>query len=796
MSHENSPHNSEHTTSADEVDTTTSSDIEIISQISTLSLFGTRNNCYGDKTYSSASSNGLASPSNHGSHAKSIKVHNRSDSGSSKGGDDFVNVDYVRGGYVEVSHRKRNPEEMGHLVRENENLMRKLGELAEVLESRERKLMEVTRENVDLKEDKCILKSQLSQLEDVLKSEKEDVEDISKEFSKRIADSENKFQQACKEKEFLKKNLQEIELRRRTDNSSYDKVIQEKEETITELLAEGEKLSKQQLQSNNLVKKLRNKEKESDNIIKNLKQKNEEQKVKIANFESVISGLVDTDKQQLETINQLNLLAQTNQETIFKLKNDLEDSQAQAISFKSALDNSYKEMSELQKRRMLEAGEAQKLALSEEEMERMREEIANEKERSKQVQLQLRAQVDELRESLHMIEGDEVKKEMLLKQEITELQKRLQESENKNQELSQNVSVSTKPLLRQLETLQNTYRNHCSAHEKTEKILNEKLAEQDEQLNYCLEREKMTSEKYKEVVNKLSSSDLELSLLRREKDGLEECLKEALDKMTSFERSNTHSMTHKDNLIKSLENEVNQFKKEKLMLEGKLDIETSKLESEKKRTVLLLQQINEKESLLKLNQGKSNQVTEHSFHSESRASTPLDEKLHSNHSSFLDFNPPSEQTTPSATPTTPSEIITPFKTHYKSFNRQSVYESSRGMLGTSLVENLQSMLKMRALEINQLQNNIEELERTRDSLSDQVVNLTIKNEKLNEKLVQLEEMKVEFEGMTGRYNALLQMYGEKEEQVQELTLDLQEFKQIYKQQVWSLLISDLSPSLL
>ena len=37
--------------------------------------------------------------------------------------------------------------------------------------------------------------------------------------------------------------------------------------------------------------------------------------------------------------------------------------------------------------------------------------------------------------------------------------------------------------------------------------------------------------------------------------------------------------------------------------------------------------------------------------------------------------------------------------------------------------------------------------------------------------------------MDQRYNALLQMYGEKEEQVQELKLDLSDLKEMYKSQV-------------
>lgn len=37
--------------------------------------------------------------------------------------------------------------------------------------------------------------------------------------------------------------------------------------------------------------------------------------------------------------------------------------------------------------------------------------------------------------------------------------------------------------------------------------------------------------------------------------------------------------------------------------------------------------------------------------------------------------------------------------------------------------------------------------------------------------------------LNGRYQALLQMYGEKEEQVTELSMDLMDVKQMYKQQV-------------
>jgi hypothetical protein len=50
-----------------------------------------------------------------------------------------------------------------------------------------------------------------------------------------------------------------------------ESLVAEKDEIIRELREEGEKLSKQQLQHSNIIKKLRAKEKETDNTMKNQK---------------------------------------------------------------------------------------------------------------------------------------------------------------------------------------------------------------------------------------------------------------------------------------------------------------------------------------------------------------------------------------------------------------------------------------------------------------------------------------------------------------------------------------------
>lgn len=71
----------------------------------------------------------------------------------------------------------------------------------------------------------------------------------------------------------MRKNLDQLKLEAASRLSSQEmsNINAEKDEIIKELREEGEKLSKQQLQHSNIIKKLRVKEKETDAIIKSQK---------------------------------------------------------------------------------------------------------------------------------------------------------------------------------------------------------------------------------------------------------------------------------------------------------------------------------------------------------------------------------------------------------------------------------------------------------------------------------------------------------------------------------------------
>lgn len=238
-------------TSGDELETTTSSDIEIISSPngdSSSVQSGSRQSpaklqkfrCSGDQT--------SAIEMLFGKSAKTkTKGHNRELSETSSHSDD--------------SHSS-----------EIDRLLKRVSEMTEILEAREAKLIDTTRRNAELQELNIELKHQL---ENILSKQVDsaDINLVTEEYTQRLSALERKFQQAIREKDILRKQLEQArqDAATRMSKGELETLINEKDETIKELRHEGEKLSKQQLQHSNIIKKLRAKEKENESSIKHLK---------------------------------------------------------------------------------------------------------------------------------------------------------------------------------------------------------------------------------------------------------------------------------------------------------------------------------------------------------------------------------------------------------------------------------------------------------------------------------------------------------------------------------------------
>lgn len=650
---------------------------------------------------------------------------------------------------------------------QQQKLIKKIAELTEILQARESKLVQLSKDNNDMMETNNILRNQIQQLEELRETETEDVNSVSSEFTKRLSEAEKKINQVIREKDSMKKQLQDTqeELAKQTKENSQQ--VQEKDQQISELLQEGEKLSKQQLQSNNIIKKLRAKEKENDSLITSQKKKLEEQKTELEHLRKVCEVKDDLEKKQTEAINQLNSAVQKQEREKSKLKSDLEDAQERVRGLQTALDNSYKEIAELHRSNAAQDSKAAETALSLEMQvrEELKAQLEQERKSNKQEKESLITQIEDLRLTVSRMEKEHNRREDLLRQEISDLQRHLQEDEARNQDLTQNVTSATRPLLRQIENLQSTYAAQSVSWEKVEKNLSDRLVENQTHLAMVTEKERSANEKVMELSTQVATLESQSSRLRQDKAQLTAQLEMLKSKIQVLEDAK-HSETAQIEAIKQqMSQEISDLRKEKVFLETQLDMEKNRVDQERKKLTLAHEQIAQLERDLQRPQSRGSVSPQSVSRSESVAGDPGPMSI-----SF------------SQDDLERSFVMSPVS------SRSTLYESVRqGGGATNLIDSLQSQLKQRDGEIFQLRSDIQQLERTRESMARELVNLTNQNEEIMEKIEELPLLKKQYEELNQRYDALLQMYGEKVEEADELRLDLQDVKEMYKLQIDHLL---------
>uniref|UniRef100_A0A665U3D1 TATA element modulatory factor 1 TATA binding domain-containing protein n=1 Tax=Echeneis naucrates TaxID=173247 RepID=A0A665U3D1_ECHNA len=646
-----------------------------------------------------------------------------------------------------------------------------INELSGRLEKRESQLLAVSKDKARLEEECDNLKDEVISL----KEETSTVQSLKDEFTQRIADSERKAQLACKERDIAKKEIKGLreELSTRLNSSDTMEIIKEKEEQIRGLLEEGEKLSKQQLQHSNIIKKLRVKEKESDSKIIKQQKKMKEFEEELKHLQQVLDGKEEVEKQHRENIKKLNVVVERQEKELSRLQSDSEELLEKNRSLQAALDNSYKELAELHKANASRASEAEEVALSRETQAKELLSLALEKaqEEARMQQEALANQVADLRLALQRAEQQQARKEDYLREEISELQQRLQEAENRNQELSQSVTSATRPLLRQIENLQASLGGQTASWEKLEKNISDRLADAQAQLAVAVEKERSAVEELLSIKSQLASLESQNTLLRQEKARHLAQLETEKNKREKLEDDSSREHIELENLRGEHSRMLEEAKKEKLLLSNQLEMEKMKVEQEKKKCYLAQEALKEKER----------KAITHSVGEHAASSTPS----LSRSSSISGPDNAGLQTPVLSQDSLDHSLGT--MTMSISMSGTNLYEAARLSGGSSIFENLQSQLKLREGEISQLQLEISSLERSRSVMAEELVRLTNQNDEMEDKVKEIPKLKIQLKDLEQRHNTILQMYGEKAEEAEELRLDLEDVKNMYKTQIDELL---------
>lgn len=715
-------------TSGDDMDTnTTSSSIEIISSP------------YGDNSsYGAATSTSRASPSKHPYRPSPAR---RGDN------------ELLAGGRGVQTHR-RAPSETSSEDTEAERLQKKISEMSEVLEARELKLLTLSKQHSDLNETTS-----------KLKFENDNMARMNEEFTQRLATLEKQYQQVMTEKENLRRQVEATKLA-----ATRQGLDEDKDEIIAQLRSEGAALSRQQMLLTTSVRKLRAAEKEANKTRDSLRAELDSRTADLERLQKLVQAKEEVERSQIEAVNQLT-------KTNARLERDVTSLQQQLDTLTSTLIESQKELqirsaalSDLEHR--LETNTS---SVEEKLRQELEVDINVEVERREQVERSM----EHLRQSMMASEQEYTQRIEKLRQENLAALHRLEEAKLLNEQLTESMISATTPLTQQIETLTSAHAQAAEAWEEEERRLNEKINELNSRLSSLKHIERNVKESSMAMTSKISALESKLESEHRDVLRLREQLQTVNEDIEKLNKEKESALQAKDAQIKSLSHELAECRRCCIGLEQRLSVERAALESEQRRLVSLQDQMQGYQQVSPVAQGtysSAQTVTD----GRENAATPPAYQSHSQGSSPMSLGRPVSVTDSVFPPSEDGD-----QSHAHSSLNKHVYDSLRLGGTTSLIESLQSQIKLKDTEVQHLTWELSRRDLERTSLTSQLTSLASRVE-------ELESVSRDHVVTQAQYDALLQMYGEKLEECQELRLDLDDVKEMYKGQIDQLLKKDES----
>ncbi|XP_076921572.1 golgin candidate 5-like [Bidens hawaiensis] len=558
------------------------------------------------------------------------------------------------------------------------------------------------------------------------KSTEADIESLREEYHQRVSTLERKVYALTKERDTLRR-----EQNKKSDAAA---LLKEKDEIITQIMVEGEALSKKQAAQESQIRKLRAQIRELEEEKKGLMAKLQAEESKVES--------IKRDKAATEKLLQVTI----------------EKNQAELATQKEYYTNA-----------LNAAKEAEALAEARANSE-AKTEVESRLKEAEEREVMLVQTLEELRQTLSRTEQQAVFREDMLRRDIEDLQKRYQESERRCEALVMQVPDSTRPLLRQIEAMQETNARRAEAWNAVERSLNSRLQEAEAKAAAAEERERSVNERLSQTLSRINVLEAQISILRAEQTQLTKSLEKerqkAAENRQEYLALKEEADTHKDR-VNQLEEEIRELKrKHKQDLQEALthrellqqDIEREKAAHLELETAARLQTsvAPDQNPLARTKSAFENGLTRRLSNASSLGS--MEESFYLQAS--LDS----------------SDTLSERRNHGEPF-MNSYY------LKSMTPNAFEAALRQKEGELASYMSRLASMEAIRDSLAEELVKMTEECEKLRSEVSQLPGLKADIEALRRRHSAALELMGERDEELEELRADIVDLKEMYREQV-------------
>ncbi|CAK7356713.1 unnamed protein product [Dovyalis caffra] len=524
---------------------------------------------------------------------------------------------------------------------------------------------------------------------------------------------------------------------RREQNKKSDAaaLLKEKDEIINQVMAEGEELSKKQAAQESTIRKLRAQIRELEEEKKGLMTKVQVEENKVESIKK--------DKTATE-----NLL----QETIEKHQAELS---AQKEYYTNALSA---------------AKEAEALAEARANNE-ARTELESRLREAEERETMLVQALDELRQTLSRKEQQAVFREDMLHRDIEDLQKRYQASERRCEELITQVPDSTRPLLRQIEAMQETTARRAEAWSTVERSLNSRLQEAESKAAAAEERERSVNERLSQTLSRINVLEAQISCLRAEQTQLGRSLEKERQRAAENRQEYLAAKEEADtqegraNQLEGQIKELRQKHKEELQ-DALTHRELLQQEIERERAARL-----ELERTARIHSAAASDQTPIARSNSAFENGNLTRKL----SSASSLGSMEESYYLQASLDTSDSL-----SERRNFGEATMSPYYMKSMTPSAFE---SALRQKEGELASYMSRLASMESIRDSLAEELVKMTAQCEKLRAESALLPGIRAELDALRRRHSAALELMGERDEELEELRADIVDLKEMYREQV-------------
>ncbi|KXG22522.1 hypothetical protein SORBI_3009G229600 [Sorghum bicolor] len=441
----------------------------------------------------------------HDSHLQNESVVSSTDVPAGLGGVGPAS-DFTKEEKIPESVRSTDSQILGSVVSvaELEKLRREMKMMEAALQGAARQSQSKADEIARLMNENEQLKSTIDDLKS--KSSEAEMDALKDEYHQRVATLERKVYALTRERDTLRR-----EQNKKSDAAA---LLKEKDEIINQVMAEGEELSKKQAAQEATIRKLRAQIRELEEEKQRL---NSRIQVEEAKVESTKRDKAATEKLLQETIerNQTELAAQ--KEFYTNALNAAKE--AEALAEARVNSEAKVELENL----LREAGEKENMLIK---------------------------TIEELRHSLTRQEQEAAFREERLKRDYDDLQKRYQASELRYNELVTQVPESTRPLLRQIEAMQETAARREEAWAGVERTLNSRLQEAEAKAAASEEKERSINERLSQTLSRITVLETQITILRTEQTQLSRSLEKERQRASE---SRQEYLTIKEELVKMTE---------------------------------------------------------------------------------------------------------------------------------------------------------------------------------------------------------------------------------------------------